>query len=126
MYRIQKENQGNRVEKFQVRCTIGGDAWCEVEDEKTYKVVMPNFLATSKYFSVHSAVKKHEVGISDYDAFSQYVERKEIIDEEENGFGRIVVYWDTSDEPNTGTVLTSKFGYISALCLLAICKMIMQ
>ena len=61
-----------------------------------------------------------------YDAFSQYVERKQIIDEEENGFGRIVVYWDTSDEPNTGTVLSSKFGFISALCLLAICKMIMQ
>ena len=126
VYRIQNENQGNRIEKFQVRCTMGGDAWCDVEDEKTYKVVMPNFLATSKYFSVHSAVKKHEVGISDYDAFSQYVERKKIIDEEDNGFGRIVVYWDTSDEPNTGTMLTSNFGHISALFLLAICKMIMQ
>ena len=91
VYRIQAHNQGNRIEKFQVKCD---KEWCNVEDDKDYRIVMPSFLATSNYFSVRNFFKHRKIGKIDYDAFKDYVEKKEILDEDVDGFGRIIIIYD--------------------------------
>ena len=128
VYRIQAHNQGNRIEKFQVKCD---KEWCNVEDDKDYRIVMPSFLATSNYFSVRNFVKNREIGKIDYDAFKDYVEKKEILDEDVDGFGRIIIIYDT-DETTTSTpsagVSTSalRMFLLTTFALIITTKIILQ
>jgi 2',3'-cyclic-nucleotide 2'-phosphodiesterase (5'-nucleotidase family) len=126
IYRIEWENQGHRIEKFQVKDS--NDTWCDVKDDQEYKIVMPSFLATSKYGDIRQHANNHEVGPIDYDAFKTYVEAKQIIDEEEDGFGRIGIIWDTaiptSTTTSSGTKLNLVVFQIVAIILISLSKMV--
>ena len=123
LYYIQSHNQGNRIQKFQIPCNKEHPvtSWCDLEDSKEYKVVLPNFLATSKHTGVHQFAKEHEVGMSDYDAFEKYVEKRKILDEEVDGFGRIEIIWDTTPHGNTGAnIFSSLVNVIAIITCLAV------
>ena len=100
---IQSHNQGHRIQKFQVPCTKEDPitSWCDLQDDKEYKVVLPSFLATSKHTNILELSSSHEVGMSDYDAFEKYVKDRYTLNEEVDG--RIQIEWDTTEHETTTT-----------------------
>ena len=119
LYKIQSHNQGHRIEKFQVSCNREHPttSWCDVDDAKKYQVVLPSFLATYKKYNILKTASSHEVGMSDYDAFVKYVEKREVLDEEVDGFGRIQIIWDTTPDGNTANNIFNSCAHLVFITL---------
>ena len=64
--------------------------------------------------------------MSDYEAFEKYVEKRKILDEEVDGFGRIEIIWDTTPHGNNAAnIFSSVVNVIAAIACLAI-NLVMQ
>ena len=59
--------------------------------------------------------------MSDYEAFEKYVEKRKILDEEVDGFGRIEIIWDTTPHGNTAAnIFSSVVNVMAAITCLAV------
>lgn len=103
-YKVQSQNQGNRIQKFHLSCKTEKltSAWCELQNEKEYEVVVPSYFFTR---FIRGNVTKRDEGMKDYYVFKKYVEKKtplnESVDEENR---RIQIHWDSSTVNDTITI----------------------
>ena len=98
VFHVQSHNQGHRIQEFKIPCKKEESItfWCELEEEKEYNIIVPSYFVTR---FLKGNVTNHEIGIGDYEAFKQYVIKKEPLDEKLDGvFRRIQILWDNSSD----------------------------